>query len=213
MKAIEVVIHSVGTGEEVVANLIVEQQKGEIWNRSKVITVVSGSPEASRRLLLEDNERLVIDGTTSKKVVYDREQNMAKVVDADPEVREKQAAAEAAQREANVAREQKQNAFAEGQRAAAAQAEPKTSIGNPAPEVKSDVPATPVEVTVPASNPLPAATEANKPAATSEATKPAEPTKAPLSASGATPSTSGSQSSLSQGKDGPGMKGSEEVKK
>lgn len=75
MKVIKIEINSINETEEVVANLFLEQRKGETWNRSKVITVVSGQGENSRQLILNDDERLVVEGKTSRKVVFDAGQN------------------------------------------------------------------------------------------------------------------------------------------
>jgi hypothetical protein len=140
MKVFTISVEAVGAGEEVRADFIVEQKKGEIWNRMKVVTVTSGAPDSQRKFVLQDNERLVVEGQTQKVVVYDREQNMSKIVDADPEVREKQAMADAAQREANMAREEKHNTVSAGLAAQAEAEKPKTNLGNPvpakAPEVK-----------------------------------------------------------------------------
>lgn len=189
MKIIEINILSVNAGEEVVANIILEQKKGEIWNRAKVITVTSGSPEALRKLNVADNERIVIEGTTSKKVVYDREQNMSKVVDADDEVRAAQEKADAATKEANTLREQKQNLADAAKADADKVSEPKTNLGNPAP---SDAP-------------KPATVSTMAPVAT-PAPKPAAPTTPPAGVSGA------SASPKVAGDHGQGATSSKEVK-
>lgn len=133
MQIVKVEVLPIREGESVVANLIVEGRKGETWNRVKVITVTSGTPESQRQIVLQDGERLVVEGESKKVVVYDREQNMAKQVDADPEVRAKQEAAEQAQRDANVARENQQNALLDAKAKLDRESQAKTNLGNPVP--------------------------------------------------------------------------------
>lgn len=164
MKVLQITVNSIREGEEVVANLMVEQKKGETWNRTKVVTVTSGTPEATRQLVLEDNERLVIEGDTKKKVVYDREQNMSKIVDADPEVRASQEAAEFAQKEANTARERSENRTAEERKQEAIDRLPKTNLGNPLPPgAKAEGPAPTVQTEKPGALSAPSSTGAANP--------------------------------------------------
>lgn len=140
MKVFTVKVDAISAGEEVRADFIVEQKKGETWNRMKVVTVTSGTPESERKFVLQDNERLLLEGQTNKVVIYDREQNMSKIVDADPEVRKAQEAAEVAQKQANVAREAKQNEVVAGLATQAQQEAPKTNLGNPVPPQTTALP-------------------------------------------------------------------------
>lgn len=133
MKSVRVEVLAVRQTEQVTANFHVERLKGTTWNRTRVITVVSGQPDAVREFLLEDDERLVIEGATRKIVEYDREQNATKIVDADPGVREAQKRADDATRDANVLREKVTAEVKPQVAAAAAEAQPRTNLGNPAP--------------------------------------------------------------------------------
>lgn len=117
MQVVEVKINAMSAGEEVVANFTIEERKGETWNKKRVVTVTSGSPESTRSFPLADNERLIIDGKATAAVIYDRDQNMAKKVDADPQVRAAQQNADDAQRRANEMREKELQAARDANRA------------------------------------------------------------------------------------------------
>lgn len=56
----------------------IEEKVGESWKRQKSVAITSGSPEAERRIILEDNVRIVISARgNSNEIVYDRDQNAA----------------------------------------------------------------------------------------------------------------------------------------
>lgn len=130
MKIIKVEVLAVRQTEQVSANLHVEKQKGTMWNRTRVISVVSGQPDALREFLLEDDERLIIEGASRKIVEYDRNQSATKIVDADPEVREAQNRADSATHEANALRERKEREVKPPLAEAERQAQPRTNLGN-----------------------------------------------------------------------------------
>lgn len=133
MQVVTIKVDPVRENESGQVNIMVEAKKGDTWNRVKVQTVASGAADSERRIVLQNDERLVIEGNTTKQVVYNRDQNMAQVVDADPEVQAKQKAADEATRIANEARERTQNQVGEQMTKDAAANAPKTNLGNPVP--------------------------------------------------------------------------------
>lgn len=131
MKLIKLEVRSIRDSESVVANLTIEKQKGETWNRARVDTVTSGTPEATREIVLGDDERLIIEGRVDQIVEYDREQGSAKMVPADPDARAKLAAEEKATNEANIKHAEIQKQQDEAKAKALAAQVPKTNLGNP----------------------------------------------------------------------------------
>lgn len=77
MKVVYIEVLPVAEGDVVQAVVLVEKRKGESWNRMKSWDVVSGMPEAKRRIILEDDERVVIEGSATHTLVFDKEQNAA----------------------------------------------------------------------------------------------------------------------------------------
>lgn len=130
MKVVEVKVVSIRDGEVVSATIIQEQKRNDYWTRVKAWDVMSGTPEASRRVLLEDDERLVIEGRASTHVVYDQEQKAAVVMPTDPAAAERKAQEDAKIAEANVKREEEARRGNETTAAQAAASAPRTNIGN-----------------------------------------------------------------------------------
>lgn len=77
MKVVNIEICGVNDGDRVSATVIQERKRGDNWNRLKSWDVTSGMPEAKRKILLEDDERLVIEGREVEKIVFDKNQNAA----------------------------------------------------------------------------------------------------------------------------------------
>lgn len=133
MKAIVVEVHAIRDGERVSASVIIERKRDDQWIREKVIDVASGMADSKRRLLLEDDQRVVIEGKSNVEYVFDKEQNASVPVLTDPEAEAKKQADEKAEALALAQRE-----AAEREKALAEKvSEPKTNLGNP---VKSEVP-------------------------------------------------------------------------
>lgn len=122
MKNVTISVAPVRQGEEANVAIIHEKkrERGD-WVREKVWDLSASSTDQRRNVLLADDERIIIEGRTDRVTVYDPEQNAAKVVDADPEVRAKQDAAEKAIKDANDARQRKAAEL------------PKTNLGSPPP--------------------------------------------------------------------------------
>jgi hypothetical protein len=133
MQVLDIKLNAVREGEQVAADVQVQRQKGDNWNVVRVETITSGTSEDTRKLILQDDERVIISGRISKIAVMDPNQNVVKMVDADPEIRAAQEAHEASQRRLNELRETKTNQLNEQKAEAIQKAEPKTNIGNPAP--------------------------------------------------------------------------------
>lgn len=64
-------------GERVSATVSIEDRRGGSWSRSETRTVLSGEPEASRRIVLRDDQRLVIEGKSDTEVRFDPVQKAA----------------------------------------------------------------------------------------------------------------------------------------
>lgn len=153
MKIVNVEVLPLRPQEQVGATIIVEKRRGDTWTRSKAFDVTSGTPEANRRILLDDDERVVIEGAAKTIMQYDPVQNAAKIVAADPEVREKEAQLEAAQDDVNRLKEQKARDVKDGQASAAQAGQLRTNIGNPVPPPIPPKPYTPPPQTAPSTLP------------------------------------------------------------
>lgn len=77
MKVIKLSVAAANDGDVVSGSLTIQRKKGEAWTNEEVITVVSGQPGADRTLVLDDTQRLLIEGTSNTETVYDRSQNAA----------------------------------------------------------------------------------------------------------------------------------------
>lgn len=140
----EVTIRSVRDGETATVTIIHEQKRGDAWIRAKAVDVASDTPEATRKIMLADNERLVIEGKSDTRVVFNKDQNAAVPVPTNPAAADDWAAEEEKQRQINIAREKAQREAREKGEAEAKAAEPKTNIGNPVPPTVPPKPGAPV---------------------------------------------------------------------
>jgi hypothetical protein len=77
MKVIKFSIHPAADGEVVNAAVSIQRKRGDAWLIDEVISIVSNQAGAERTLVLDDTQRIVIEGTSNTEVVYDREQNAA----------------------------------------------------------------------------------------------------------------------------------------
>lgn len=59
------------------ATIHVEKRRGEAWLREKVYDFTPSTPDARRRLVLEDDQRVVVMGVAGTEVVFDKEQSAA----------------------------------------------------------------------------------------------------------------------------------------
>lgn len=133
MKIVTVEVLPVRDGETVSATIIQEQRRSETWNRVKAWDVMSGTPEAKRRIMLEDNERVVVEGRADTTLVYDPEQKAAIPMPSDPVKAAAKVDEDAKIAEENTRRENEERVKREAAEAAARTSAPRTNIGNPAP--------------------------------------------------------------------------------
>lgn len=84
MKMIKIGFFAVHDGEIVSGTITKLRKRGDTWVVDETIAVMSDEPGAQREILLEDNQRLVIDATSNTKIVMDKEQNAAVRVPVDP---------------------------------------------------------------------------------------------------------------------------------
>lgn len=74
MKVVLVEVLAINDNESVSATIILEKKKGDTYNRIEAFDVTSGTLEAKRRLLLADDERVVVEGRAQETHRYDPEQ-------------------------------------------------------------------------------------------------------------------------------------------
>lgn len=77
MKLIKIAVYEATDGEVVSGALTIQRKRGDTWVVESSTTFVSGTPEAERVLLLEDSQRVVVEASSNKKLVYDRPQAAA----------------------------------------------------------------------------------------------------------------------------------------
>ena len=77
MLTIQIKLSPIRDGEKASGSIVTDRKKGDIWSRETSVDFVSGEPSADRTILLEDDQRLIIEGSSNMEIVYDREQNMA----------------------------------------------------------------------------------------------------------------------------------------
>lgn len=76
MRLVSIVIERVRDGVSATAHILIERD-GAIdreWN------VIAGKPGATRRILLHDDERLVVEAVPQTELIYDKEHNLVSVV-------------------------------------------------------------------------------------------------------------------------------------
>jgi hypothetical protein len=71
MKVVKVEILPAKDGDVVTAVVIEETKKGGAWKEGSKEVVFSGTPAAVRTILMDDEDRLIIEGKVEAKVVYD----------------------------------------------------------------------------------------------------------------------------------------------
>src|SRR5678816_1420242 len=125
MLSLKLVLSAIRDGEKASGSIAIDRKKNDMWVRESSIDLVSGTPSAERTILLENDQRMVLEGSSNVEVIYDKEQNAAvpkeKVLpDAkpdDPDLSPEKSLAdlaaeefEAGQRRAAVAKVQEENA-------------------------------------------------------------------------------------------------------
>jgi len=75
VKSVQVIVSGAHDGEQVSVTLRVERQEGTKWLQVKEMNYTSGHGGAERKLLLEDNERLVVEGVADTETYFDKNQN------------------------------------------------------------------------------------------------------------------------------------------
>lgn len=90
MFVVTVRVDAIRPEERASGSLIIEEKQGDFWKRVEVLSLISGTPEAERRLVLPDNRRVVFEGSGATCVVFDREQNAAVPVSRSDEAIEQQ---------------------------------------------------------------------------------------------------------------------------
>lgn len=90
MYVIAIELCSMRDDEQVSGCVCVEERFGNSWKRMEAFPVLSGDPSAARRLVLKDNQRLVVEASSNTKVVYDAKQNAAVLVRVPDEMVEQQ---------------------------------------------------------------------------------------------------------------------------
>lgn len=156
MMVVEVTIRSIRDTETASAAIIQEQKRGDTFNRVKVTDVTSGTPEATvRKILLADDERLVIEGRADTKVVFDKEQNAAVPVPTDPKKAQEKVVEDAVIKERNIAAEEMRRQGDDEEKIKKELDTPKTNLGRPVPPATTVPPVVPPKPVVPPAPPRP----------------------------------------------------------
>lgn len=90
MFVVTIRVDAVRPEERASGSLVIEEKQGDFWKRVEVLGLISGTPEAERRLVLPDNRRVIFEGSGATCVVFDREQNAAVPVSRNDEAIEQQ---------------------------------------------------------------------------------------------------------------------------
>lgn len=132
MKVVEVTLRSSRDDEDVDGTIMLETKRGDTWNREQAFDVTSGTDAAHRTFLLEDDQRVVVEGRPREAIVLDRDQRAAVRVPADREERERakreQAAVTQAMNQAAEERSRRDAAIARGELAPPHVSEPPEGV-------------------------------------------------------------------------------------
>lgn len=71
MKTVRILIQAVRTGERVSSVVRIERRRGNAWTQEREYTAMSGDKSADRTLLLQDDQRLIIEGQAAVEMVMD----------------------------------------------------------------------------------------------------------------------------------------------
>lgn len=77
MKSVRVIVSAIRDGEVVSGVFVKQRKRGDAWLNEESINVVSGEPGSERTFLLGNDQRLIIEGQSDVKIVYDRNQSVA----------------------------------------------------------------------------------------------------------------------------------------
>jgi hypothetical protein len=80
MKVVKVEVLPAKDNEVVSAVIIEETNKGGTWKETAKNTVQTGTAEARRTILLDEDDRVIIEGKVEGEVIYDHDQKSAKTV-------------------------------------------------------------------------------------------------------------------------------------
>lgn len=127
MKAIEVKVDTIRDGVVATARIALQKQKNGRWEDIEAYDVSSDDPDSERRILLEDDEQIVITAKTMTEMMLDRDQMVARAMPVDPVEKDKALKEEERVRRENIEREERERheaTTAEGR---------KTLLGRPVP--------------------------------------------------------------------------------
>lgn len=77
MFTVKVLVTPVRDGDKASGSVHVDRKKGDSWARENSMNFVSGDPSAERTILVENDQRLIIEGSSNTEIVYDRAQGAA----------------------------------------------------------------------------------------------------------------------------------------
>jgi len=79
MLTVKITVSAIRDGDRASGSIAIDRKKNDTWTRESSSDFVSATPSADRTIVLEDDQRLILEGSSNMEVVYDREQNMATV--------------------------------------------------------------------------------------------------------------------------------------
>ena len=80
MKVINIALQPAGQGQTVIGFAAVQKREGSRWITTDIFQLRTGDPSQSRQMLLEDDERIIIQGTSNVEQKYDPDQFSVKEV-------------------------------------------------------------------------------------------------------------------------------------
>lgn len=80
VKVVEIEIRSVSEDRVATGLVKIERRRGATWIVERSFAIASGGKGSRRRLLLNENERAVVEGDEVVVEEYDKEQNLVRIV-------------------------------------------------------------------------------------------------------------------------------------
>lgn len=154
MKVVRIEILSAQDGVTERATLKVERQEQDAWKEDASYGMITGDPTGVRQIMIDDNQRIIIEGSSAYELVFDKEQmaTVRRPRDEKAQEQERQLAEERAVRQKMIFdREKEDREAADAQ--TMADAPPKTNLGNPVENPPPKEPPTPPVVPPPSGAP------------------------------------------------------------
>lgn len=84
MKVVKIEVHPIRDDEQVSGSIIIQRKRGDSWMQVRAISVISDTPTAMQNVPLQDDERVIVELSTTAKRVYDPVQKAVVAAPAPP---------------------------------------------------------------------------------------------------------------------------------